>query len=616
MKIKTAHNIVKINKNTIHEESDTRVSFGAKGLTIIDNSEMFSGTKYEIKSLKTDEWNKKVTTDHKRSVENIVGNAFGLKKGRNKITVAGIEFANKISALAQFTKDMLLSGFITDVSIETMGAWPDDDDTYKDSSLVGLSFVVMGNNKSAKINKLALNSIEKSKKRGLDTEEVEKLYLKTSKSQLKNKSMKKKKTTIKNKIKKVVKTSILSEKKMEKMLSKVMAPINAKMEEMEQQIFDNGGKAPVFSKTKKVIAGFEGMSYQQIAGEQIANAWKFLKNKNAEAGKKLEDLNKYNYEKLLEANIITNQMTLGDFGNFVISPELLSVIEGFRSDFSALVSKVNFQETLSLQMSWLNRSGDIDMEEVENCDDGDDGNLKPVSEYTASIRTSDLQELAAVTPVCNNATRFLAADMMGDIAQGYRTDYDRKRAQLIIARLQQAVNNTGNKIPYDGTTDVSTLQSWIDLSTEASEEIVNGIFIFNNRSFGALKKRIVGGGIGGPLANIFITGKVPTIDGQPFIIVPNELMPTLDTAETKSFTVEGASVTIDQAVFFVDLSTISARTSGGLIYDLSTEASYEINSTVYSAFQRNEMVVRGAFFRGAEVRDRSKVASMYAAGVS
>lgn len=267
-------------------------------------------------------------------------------------------------------------------------------------------------------------------------------------------------------------------------------------------------------------------------------------------------------------------------------------------------------------MAWLNRSGDIDMEEVELCDDDAGGNLKPVSTYEASIRTSDLQELAAVTPVCNNATRFLAADMMGDIAAGYRNDYDRKRAQLIIARLQQAVNATGNKIPYDGTTDLTTLQSWIDCSTEASEEIMNGIFIFNNKSFGELKKRIVAGGISGPLSSIFLSGKVPLIDGQPFIVVPNELMPTLDTIETKSFTIEGAAVTIDQGVFFVDLSTISARTSGGLIYDLSTDASYEISQTVYSAFQRNELVVRGSFFRGAEVRDRSKVASMYAIGVS
>lgn len=615
MKKKTVYNTFKIDKNAIHEESDTKVSFGAKRLTITDNKEQHNGTKYNIKKMRIDEWNKKVTTDHDHSIKSIVGNAYGLKKIGNRVVIDGVEFASEISALAKFTKDMLLAKFISDVSIETVGDWPDDNGIYQDTSLVGLSMVVAGNNKAAHTS--ALNSIKESKKMGLDTKEVEELYLKTSKSQpLKNKSMKKKKTTIKEKAKKVVKSSILTEKKMEKMLSKVMAPVNEKMEKLEEQIFDNGATAPTFKKTKEVIADLDGMSYQQIAGEQILNAWEFLKKGNAEAGRKLEDLNKYNYEKLLEAEIITNAMTLADFGNFVISPELLSVIEGFRSDFTALISKINFQETLSLQMAWLNRSGDIDMEEVEMCDDDAAGHLKPVSEYSASIRTSDLMELAAVTPVCNNATRFLAADMMGDIAQGYRTDYDRKRAQLIIARLQQAVDATGNKIPYDGTTDVTTLQSWIDCSTEAAEEIVNGIFIFNNKTFGALKKRIVGGGIGGPLADIFITGKVPTIDGQPFIIVPNELMPTLDTAETKTFTIGGVAVTIDQAVFFVDLSTISARTSGGLVYDLSTEAAYEVSQTVKSAFQRNELVVRGSFFRGAEVRDRSKVASMFAVGVS
>ena len=47
------------------------------------------------------------------------------------------------------------------------------------------------------------------------------------------------------------------------------------------------------------------------------------------------------------------------------------------------VSKTYLQDLigkkrLSLQMAWLARSGDINMQEVEHCDDGADGNLKTI----------------------------------------------------------------------------------------------------------------------------------------------------------------------------------------------------------------------------------------------
>ena len=59
-------------------------------------------------------------------------------------------------------------------------------------------------------------------------------------------------------------------------------------------------------------------------------------------------------------------------------------------------------------MAWLARSGDINMQEVEHCDDGADGN-KPLTIFSR-IQTSNLHELAAVTPVCDAATRFLAVE--------------------------------------------------------------------------------------------------------------------------------------------------------------------------------------------------------------
>src|SRR5690606_18992932 len=68
---------------------------------------------------------------------------------------------------------------------------------------------------------------------------------------------------------------------------------------------------------------------------------------------------------------------------------------------------------------------------------------------TYGPNTDKLEEMAAVTPISINVIKFAAADILADVAEGYRNDYDRKRAQLVIARLQQAVNSNGNKSTYD-----------------------------------------------------------------------------------------------------------------------------------------------------------------------
>ena len=100
------------------------------------------------------------------------------------------------------------------------------------------------------------------------------------------------------------------------------------------------------------------------------------------------------------------------------------------------------------------------------------------------------------------------------------------------------------------------------------------------------------------------------------MLVPNDLLPTLNTTETKSFEVHGSPVTIDTAVFYGDLRTFTGRTSGGLKYDVDGSASYEIDGVTYSAYQRNEVVLRGSFFRGGVVKDPSVIASIPAVAVS
>ncbi len=650
---------IKLVENSFSTSEDGIIRFNSP-LTITDTSEQWNGTKYDIKSMNISEYSGLLTADHSSRIESAIGKVFGLKKiANNRVAIDGLDLAVKENALALYAFNMVKAKYLTDFSIETIGPWPDDNGVYYNSSLVGLSLVTTGNNKSASINEVVLNSIEQAKELNLDTSIVEDNFVcydndsnrKNSKSNTKEFEIMYK--TIKNSREFAVEVKYtnasgdectatlqpgmsmdVAENQVEAVTKQINDAQAPKVEEdktlnaiadlakvvakLEQNAFDNSVSKPEFKADAKADAknDLALLGYKQRAGLQINSAWDALKGGSIEAKETLRKINELNFNELVKAGRVDNTMTIADMGNFVIPPEMLTEIEGFRSDFSPLLSRLNFKETLSMQMAWLKRSGDISMTEVETCDDGANGNLKPISEYGADYNISNLQELAAVTPVCNAATRFLAVDLLGDVAAGYRTDYDRKKAQLFIARLQQAVNSTGKKTPYNGTTDVKTLQSWIDLGTSATDEVMNGVYIFNNKTYGELKKRIVAGGIGGPLATLLTTGEQSMIDGKSFIVVPNELMPALNSAETKSFVVEGVTVTIDQAVFYLDLNTFTGRVSGGLQYDLSTEAAYEVSGTVKSAYQRNELVLRGSFFRGGAVKDEDKVASMYAAGVS
>lgn len=610
------------------EESDNIVKF-SKPLPITNNEEQLNGTRYDIESMEVDGFKGLITADHVSSLKTIIGKVIGLNKGKNKVTIDGIDFAVKQNALAQFAKDMLLAGYATDFSIETIGPWPDDDGVYKNSSLVGLSMVVVGNNPKATINQIAYNSIEKSKESGLDTSEVEEiigsaldkdLIINNNENNMEEKETKKDvveiapevtETEVKPEVKDELKEEV-KENSVDEAVKNAVEPLINKIAELESKVFDNSAQEPMFKKINVVNATSElsSMDYRERHAQQINYAWDYLKGGSLTAASKLQAINEFHVEELKKADKVNNQITIADFGNFVISPELLTEIEGVRSDFSPLLSRVTFRDTLSLQMAWLKRDGDVNMQEVAMCDDGADGNLKPISEYGADIQTSNLHELAAVTPVCNAATRFLAVDLLGDVAAGYRSDYDRKKAQLVVARLQQAINNTGNSTEFDVTTDLNSLKSLITSIKSVVEKVPNGTFIFNNSTYWTFVEKILGAGISGPLATIFTTGDQSAFLGKPYIVVPDELMPTLGLADTKVFTIGGVAVTINQGLFYADLSTFAGRTSGGLNFDLSTEAAYEIDGSVRSAFQRNELVLRGSFFRGGAIRDEDKVAGL------
>lgn len=377
--------------------------------------------------------------------------------------------------------------------------------------------------------------------------------------------------------------------------------------------FANEAKAPEFKKDEN-SASYSDMDWKERYNKQVNSAYEAFRNGSIAGRQTLNEINEVNFNALKEAGIVKNSMTIASMGNFVIPPEMYREIVGQRTDYSAIINATEWKETDSLEFAWLKRNGDIDMKNVAMCDDGENGNLKPISEYTAEPVTSKLEEMAAVTVVCNAATRFFAVDLLSDVAAGYRNDYDRKRAQLVIARLEQAVAESGQSVGYAPSTDTEAMVAWLKAIAEISDTTVNGTLLFNNKTFAQLKAHALEAGANGPLSSIFIDGEIPRIFGMPYIVLPNDLLPTIESDDEISFIVDGKEVKIKHAVFYADLGEFTGRTSGGLQYDISADASYEVNGTVRSAYQRNELVLRGSFFRGGAVKDTSRVAGILAKG--
>lgn len=683
-----------IEQNALKLVDDDTVMF-SKPVVITDNSEMWSGAKYDIPTLDISEYRGTLTADHVDKLSNIMGKVVGLKKVANrKVTIDGIKFASKDNPYADYAKRMMMAGHVTDFSIETMGPWPDDDGIFYNAKLAGLSLVVSGNNKQAHINQIVQATIDNANKNGLNTASfMQALKLPLDKQEVvndnnidmkykliknsrafaisltyKNSAGEDTKVTIEpnqsvevpdndaNKgvegqvtdaqepakpeaPKTEVKTEVTTETPanqsvdvnaiVKNAVDAATAQFKTQIDEMKDA-FDNGVKEPEFNfkkaNTPAINSKYSGMDYFDRHEVQINSAMDFLLSKglNAEAGHKLNEINKYHLEALKADGKVKNAVTISDFGNFVVSPELLTDIQGFRSNYQGILSKFTFRDTLSLTMGWLTRNGDINMQEVEFCDDGEDGNLKPITEYGATFKQSQLKEVAGVTPVCDAATRFLAVDMLGDIATGYRTDFDRKKAQLLIARLQQAVNESGNEVKYNtgtggGGANVNALLSFFNAGAEMQEDVMGGLFLLSQASYWELKGRQAQAGINSDSGfNIFLkdTDGTELMFGAPYVIVPNDLLPKLGSNQTRTFQVDGVNVVITEAVFYVDPNTFTGRTSGGLKYDLSTEAAYEENGTVKSAYQRNELVLRGSFFRGGAVLDINKVVGMQAVNFS
>jgi len=394
-------------------------------------------------------------------------------------------------------------------------------------------------------------------------------------------------------------------------LKPVLAEVAAS-KELAQNALDAAAKAPEFRKEEEEAAknALDELSSDELFAKQLNAAVAVERMHSVEGQKTLNEINARNLNALKEAKIVKNSLTLEDLGNFVIAPELYNEIATKRNDYTAILNLTNWKETNSIDFGWLTRSSDIDMQSVPLGITGDDGDrLKPISTPGYGANTDRLEEMAAVTPISINVIRFAAADILADVAEGYRNDYDRKRAQLVIARLQQAVNANGQVYPFDIG---DGLIGWSLVTAQISDATTVGTLVFNNKTLSALKGQAIATQNGAILTEI-ASGNIL---GTPFIVVPNDLMPTLNTTETRTFQVQGVNVTVNSAVFYGDLRTFTGRTSGGLKYDVDGSASYEIDGVTYSAYQRNEIVLRGSFMRGGVVKDTSVIASIPAVAVS
>jgi len=387
----------------------------------------------------------------------------------------------------------------------------------------------------------------------------------------------------------------------------------AASKELAQNALDAAAKAPEFhaaEEAEKAKNALDELSSDELFAKQLNAAVAVERMNSVEGAKTLREINERNLNALKEEKIVKNSLTLEDLGNFVIAPELYNEIATKRNNYTTLLNMTTWKETNSIDFGWLTRSSDIDMKSVPLGISGDDGNrLKPISQTGYGANTDRLEEMAAVTPISINVIKFAAADILGDIAEGYRSDYDRKRAQLVVARMEQAVQTSGQVHIMDIS---DGLVGWAQAVALASDATSTGTLIFNNKT----KSFLIGQAVSTSNAAVLQEVSNNTIFGTPFVTVPNDLLPTLNTSETRSFLVHGVAVTITSAVFYADLSTFTGRTSGGLKYDVDGSASYEIDGVTYSAYQRNEVVLRGSFFRGGVVKDTRLVAAITGASIS
>lgn len=674
MKMDKHRHGVSLTKNAFTDGGEGLITF-PNGQIITDDSQQRNGTKYDIESLDLSEYKGQVTADHMDMLHSVIGKVTGVAKRANAVVIDGIQFAIKENALAKMAYDLMRGGFPLDLSIETYGPWPDEsDDTYYKAKLIGLSVVVVGNNRSATMAEIARNSLAEARQNGLDTTEAEKVLPEveepaeapegeqeaedakaendrrtvvpqpveppeqagetdTNPNEDKQVSEVKEDTKVEE-VKQDNPAPALDENKLSEMISNgIAAAMKAEREAAEEKAkneFDTAAKEPEFHRVGNGFrrAGaatnstkLSDMDWKDRTALQLQSLVASFKG-DSDAAQLARSINAVNFEELQREGIVSNALDLPDMGNFVIPKEMVREIKEQPSNYRPLLDVFGFNETNSLETAWLKGTGEIEMSDVDMDDNDDNEDLKPISTPTFATDSSRLYEFAAVTPVKASAIRFAAADLVGHITRLYRRAYDRRLAQSVIGRLEKAVEGNGNSIPYDYSSaaggDVEAVITLLTAWSEIAEHSPNAYYIMTEASRLHLIAMAMRAGTNGPLANLF----TQTPDGvrflsKPYIIVPGDLLPNLNTAATKTWSFEDvSSVTVNHGVLLADPTDFVGKVSGGLNFQVSDVAPYEENGTVKSAYQRDELVFRGYGYRASGLYFEENVAGVLAPGVS
>lgn len=161
-----------ITLNEIQTEAvdDSVVLFSEPLYIVGTRARQWNGTIYDLKTTDISQWDGTITADHSDRLQDVIGKAISLQKREDGITISGIKYAIKENPLAVLAKNLLLGGFATGFSCETIGPDPDEDGVWHNHALCGLSQVSHPNDKLAYA--VISNSREEAKRLGWEEEKV------------------------------------------------------------------------------------------------------------------------------------------------------------------------------------------------------------------------------------------------------------------------------------------------------------------------------------------------------------------------------------------------------------------------------------------------------------
>ena len=170
---KKTENFITIEKNSVSQGKESNVVQFAEPLAITDDSRQWNMTCYDINTLDISDYDGVVTANHGQEISDVIGKVVNLRKSGNKVLIDGIKFAVNENPLAVLAKNLMLGGFVSGVSIETLGGDPDSEGIWHNHRLCGLSVVAHPNNLNAYA--VIANSIDEARTYGLKTDKLEKL---------------------------------------------------------------------------------------------------------------------------------------------------------------------------------------------------------------------------------------------------------------------------------------------------------------------------------------------------------------------------------------------------------------------------------------------------------